>query len=114
MFLVSDFLTTEYAPQLRAAARRHDIIAICVREPVDSSIPASGIVTVADPETGETAEVDTSDPAVRHAYEAAVAVMDADRKRLLGELHIDEIQLMVGEDYVPALLRFFRGRVAAA
>ncbi len=114
VFLVSDFLTTEYAPQLRAAARRHDIIAIRVREPVDSSIPASGIVTLADPETGETAEVDTSDPAVRHAYAAAVAAMDADRKRLLGELHIDEIQLMVGEDYVPALLRFFRGRVAAA
>ncbi|MGD9935083.1 MAG: DUF58 domain-containing protein [Dehalococcoidia bacterium] len=114
VFLVSDFLTADYAPQLRAAARRHDIIAVRVREPVDSSIAAAGILSLSDPETGAVVEVDTSDPAVRHAYEAAVASMDADRKRLFGELHVDEIQLLVGQDYIPALLRFFRGRVVAA
>ena len=35
VFLVSDFLTRDYKRQLSAAARRHDIIAIRVREPLD-------------------------------------------------------------------------------
>jgi uncharacterized protein (DUF58 family) len=39
VFLVSDFLAGDYARQLRAAARRHDIIARRVREPVDEALP---------------------------------------------------------------------------
>lgn len=114
VFLVSDFLTADYAPQLRAAARRHDIIAIRVREPADDSLAPAGIVSLMDPESGAQVEVDTASSAVRAAYHDAVRRMDAERKRLFGELRIDEIQLLVGEDYVPALLRFFRGRAVAA
>ncbi|MCC6380876.1 MAG: DUF58 domain-containing protein [Dehalococcoidia bacterium] len=114
VFLVSDFLAADYRRQLRAAARRHDIIAVCVREPLDEALPDAGLVSLRDAETGETMEIDTSSAAVRAAYAENVAVADAERHRLFGELGIDEIRVMVGSDYVPALLQFFRKRAVAA
>ena len=113
VFLVSDFLATGYTRELRAAARRHDIIAIRVREPIDEALPPAGIIQLADAESGRVSEVDASSTAVRAAYAEHVAAIDDDRRRLFGELGIDEIVVRVGEDYVPALLRFFKRRAVA-
>lgn len=114
VFVVSDFLAEGYARQMRAAARRHDIIAVRVREPIDEALPNAGIVRLRDAETGAEKDVDTGSVRVREAYRAHVEEIDDDRRRLFGELGIDEIRLLVGQDYVPALLRFFRRRAVAA
>ena len=114
VFLISDFLTRDYGPALRAAARRHDIIAVRVREPIDEALPDAGVINLADSETGLQVEVDTGRAAVRDAYADAVREADAERRRLFGSLNIDEIGAMVGVDYVPALLQFFRRRAVGA
>jgi len=114
VFLISDFLAPIEPARLRAAASRHDLIAVTVRDPVDEALPDAGIVTVADAETGAALELDTSSPAVRAAYARRIRQLDADRAALFGQLGIDDIRAVTGEDYVPALLRFFRRRGAAA
>lgn len=114
VFLLSDFLTSGYERQLRAAARRHDIIAVRVREPIDETLPNAGLIRLADAESGAPIEVDSSSAKVRDAYADHVRSLDADRRFLFGTLNIDEIVLTVGEDYVPALLRFFRRRATGA
>ncbi len=113
LFIISDFLTEGYARALRAAARRFDIIAVRIREPLDGQLPAAGVVRVEDAEGGPAYEVDSDDEAVREAYAARVREMDAERERLFGELGIDEIAIVTGEDYVRALLAFFRRRARA-
>lgn len=114
VFLVSDFLAEIDPRQLRAAARRHDIIAVRVREPIDEELPDAGIVTIRDSETGQPAEVDTSSKAVRAAYAGHVAALDRERRLAFGAVGIDEIPVTVGTDYVPALLRFFKRRTVGA
>jgi uncharacterized protein (DUF58 family) len=114
VFLVSDFLAAEFAQPLRAASRRHDIIAIRVREPLDEQLPDAGIVSVRDAETGDLVTVDSGSAAVREAYRRHVAALDDERRRLFGDLGIDEIRVSVGEDYIPALMRFFKRRTVAA
>ena len=114
VFLVSDFLAEVDPRRLRAAARRHDLIAIRVREPIDENLPDAGIVTIRDSETGRPAEVDTSSKEVREAYAAHVAALDRERRLAFGTVGIDEIAVVVGTDYVPALLRFFRRRTVGA
>lgn len=114
VFLISDFMTSGYERQLSAAARRHDIIAIRVREPVDEALPDAGLVTVRDAETGDLRELDTSSARVREAYAEEVRDLDDERRRLFGELRIDEIDVMVGRDYVPALMQFFKRRTMVA
>ena len=113
LFIISDFLTEGYARALRAAARRFDIIAVRIREPLDGQLPAAGVVRLEDAEGGPAYEVDSDDEAVREAYAARVREMDAERERLFGELGIDEIAIVTGEDYVRALLAFFRRRARA-
>ena len=44
LFVVSDFLTEGYERALRAAARRFDVIAVRIREPLDEALPAAGVV----------------------------------------------------------------------
>lgn len=110
VFLVSDFLTTGYARQLRAAARRHDIIALRVREPVDEALPDAGIIRLADAESGVAVDVDSSSDAVRTTYAEHVRELDDDRKGLFGALAVDEVRVSVGTDYVPALMAFFKRR----
>lgn len=114
VFLISDFLTTDYTRQVRAAARRHDIIALRVREPIDEALPNAGIIRLADAETGRPIDVDTGSAATREAYARHVRDLDDERKRLFGSLGIDEIAVNVGQDYVPALLKFFKRRGMAA
>ncbi|MCC7363366.1 MAG: DUF58 domain-containing protein [Dehalococcoidia bacterium] len=114
VFLISDFLATGYENQLSAAARRHDIIAIRVREPLDEELPSAGIVRLRDAETGAFRDVDTSDRRVREGYAAHVREIDEARRRAFGESGIDEIKVMAGEDYVRALLAFFKRRSVAA
>ncbi len=113
LFVVSDFLTEGYARALRAAARRFDIIAVRIREPLDGELPAAGLVRLAGSEDGSVYEVDSDDPAVREAWAARVREIDAERERLFGELGIDEIAIATDEDYVRALLAFFRRRARA-
>ena len=114
VFLVSDFLAEIDARQLRAAVRRHDIIAIRVREPIDEALPDAGIVTIRDSESGRPTELDTGSRAVRAGYAAHVEEMDRERRLTFGAIGVDEIPAMVGVDYVPALLRFFRRRTVGA
>ena len=114
VFLVSDFLSGGYGRQLRAVSRRHDLIAIRVRELIDEQLPNVGLVRLRDAETGESVEVDSSSARVRAAYSERAWELDLERRRLFGEAGIDEISLSVGRDYVPALLQFFRRRSVGA
>ncbi|GAB4334843.1 MAG: DUF58 domain-containing protein [Dehalococcoidia bacterium] len=114
VFLVSDFLDGGFERELRVAARRLDIVAVRVREPGDEALPDIGLARFIDAETGETVDVDTSDARVRRAYAAHVAELDRERQLVFGALGIDEIPVMVGEDYVRALLQFFRRRAVVA
>ena len=114
VFLVSDFLAEIDTRQLRAAARRHDIIAIRVREPIDEELPDAGIVTLRDSETGRPVEIDTGSRTVRETYAQRVQELDRERRIAFGSVGIDEIQATVGVDYVPALLRFFKRRTTGA
>lgn len=110
VFLLSDFLTSDYSRQLTAAARRHDIIAVRVREPIDEALPDAGMITLTDAETGAPIEVDTGSRAVREQYASHVRMLDEERRRTFGAVGIDEISVTVGQDYVPALLKFFKRR----
>jgi hypothetical protein len=114
VFLVSDFLAEVDQRQLRAAARRHDIISIRVREPLDEELPNAGIITIRDSESGRATEIDSSSRAVREAYANHVVAQDHERRLTFGMVGIDEIPAMVGTDYVPALLRFFKRRTVGA
>lgn len=110
VFVVSDFLSPDYAPQLRIAARRHDVIAVSVSDPREERIPPMGLLELEDAERGGTVLVDTNSRQFRETLARERQRRDAERSAMLRASGVDEIRVSTGTDYVDPLLRFFRRR----
>ncbi len=110
VFLLSDFQTSLFDRELGITARRHDLIALPVRDPRESALPDAGIVVFEDAETGEQIEVNTGDASVRAAYGHLVERRREEWARAFRRKRIDSIALTTDEDYLPALREFFRTR----
>jgi len=68
------------------------------------------LVRLMDPETGETLDVDTSDPKVRSQFDLHVSDDAMKRRKLLRRLAIDEIPVNTDSGIMDPLLKFFRQR----
>ena len=110
IFVVSDFMSPDIERPLKLLAQRHDVVAVTVEDPSELDLPDIGLARLTDPETGETVDVDTSDPAVRTAYAESVGADRDARKRLFRRLAIDEVPVRTDGSIVEPLFRFFRNR----
>lgn len=110
IFVVSDFLAADVERPLKLLAQRHDVVAVTVEDPSELELPDIGLARLADPETGEIIDVDTSDRRVRAAFAQHVTEERDARRRLLRRLAIDEVPVRTDGSIVEPLLRFFRAR----
>lgn len=110
VFLISDFLTGDFVRPLTVSAKRHDMIALTVVDPVEEALPDVGVILLEDPETGEQIEVDTSRRDVAKGYAALAEQRARDIKRLFGARGVDSIELRTDSDYLPVLRGFFERR----
>jgi len=110
IFLVSDFLGENIERPLKLLAQRHDVVAVTVEDPSERLLPDIGLVRLVDPETGQTLDVDTSNPEVRARFDTQVSDDAERRKHLLRRLAIDEIPVRTDRGIMEPLLRFFRQR----
>jgi len=111
VFVVSDFISEPgWQQPLAHFARRHDVVAVRVSDPLESELPDLGIVTVRDEETGEELEIDTHDPAFRARLLAMQADAAAAIRMALQSAGVELLELSAGEDLLASLLRFARLR----
>lgn len=110
VFLVSDFLAPGLERPLKLLAQRHDLIAVTVEDPSELDLPDVGLARLADPETGQVIDIDTSDLHVRRAYAKRVLDESEVRKKLLRRLAIDEVLVRTNAGIIEPLFRFFRQR----
>lgn len=110
VFLLSDFIASGYEESLRGLARRHEVIAITLVDPLDLAIPDVGIVEVVDAERGGRVLLDSSSARVREAYAAAAVRHTAQRKRSLATAGVDEIEVRLDGDVTAPLVAYFRRR----
>ena len=107
VFVVSDFISADgWQAALARLARRHEVVAVRVFDPLEMELPDVGLTTVEDAETGEQLLIDASDPAFRERY-AAIAKQQEDA--LLDGLMqsgADTLELATDDDLLDALLRF--------
>jgi len=114
VFVVSDFLGADVERPLKLLAQRHDVVAVTVEDPAEVVLPDVGLARLVDPETGETIDVNTSDPALRAAYGDQVRAERERRRRLLRRLAIDEVPIHTESPIIEPLLKFFRARETRA
>lgn len=112
VFIVSDFLGVDLEDSLRTLVGRHDVVALDIADPREHELVPAGLMTLADPETGEKIELDTSSSRVRAAYRDSMAALTDCKDRVLDRLGIDHVQLATDRPYVHELVEFFLRREA--
>ncbi len=110
VFLLSDFQAPDFSRALAVTARRHDLVALPITDPLEEALPAIGRVVLEDAETGEELEMDTSSPRARRLHQEAVQKRRETLDALLRRARVDRVPLRTDEDYLPALAEFFRRR----
>ncbi len=108
LFVISDFRDAGAEVALRRLAARHEVVAVTVDDPAEHRLPAAGVLVLADPETGERVEVDSSDAAFRTRYAAAAARAETQRAEMLARCGVTTISLQTDSGIVEPLLAFFR------
>jgi uncharacterized protein (DUF58 family) len=110
VFLISDFQAEGFERSLRVLGRRHDVIAVSITDPRETSLPDVGLLELEDAETGETVLIDTGSREVRKHYEASTLERAGRLRELLRSMSIDQIGVETGRAYVRDLMTFFKNR----
>jgi uncharacterized protein (DUF58 family) len=110
LFLVSDLQDTGYERNLRIAGRKHDVIALTLRDERERTLPPVGLARVTEPETGEVLLLDTASRRVREWWRARWEAADARRREALRRSGVDGLELSTESDFVEPLLACFRRR----
>lgn len=107
LFLISDFLAPAgWDGPLRDLARRHDVIAVWIRDPAEEELPDVGVIPIRDPETGQQAWVDSSDRRVRAAYREMVQARQGEVREILRRARVDVLELSTAAPMVEPLVKF--------
>jgi len=110
IFLVSDFIETDFEKPLSLLNKKHDVIAVSVRDLAEVTLPNVGLVEFVDAETGEVALVDTSSRQFRNQYSSTSAQRFDNLKSMLRTIDVDCISISTDKPYIQDLVKFFHMR----
>jgi uncharacterized protein (DUF58 family) len=110
IFLISDFLDSGYHKPLAVAARKHDLIALKLSDPLEMAFPKAGLLRLHDLETGGERLVDTSSGKFRDDFKRRIRLKNEDFDRTMSRMGIDKVYVPAGGDYSAPLFRFFEMR----
>ena len=107
VFVVSDFISSPgWAEPLALLARRHEVVAVRLFDPLEIELPDLGLVVLQDAETGEQAWVDTHDRGFRERFASVVLRHESELRRALAQAGVDCLELSTEGRLVEAVLRF--------
>ncbi len=110
VFIISDFLASDYVKPLRVASKRHDVVAVTVTDPRELDLPGVGLIELEDAETGEEVLVDTRDAEWRRHYAEYNTTIRNDRDQRFRVTGVDAIHIRTDRPYIDPLLQFFKLR----
>jgi uncharacterized protein (DUF58 family) len=111
IILISDFIDEDnYYHNLKALARKHDLVAIHISDKRETNLPKLGIIPIVDKETKKTLWINTSFGNFRQTISGRLNTRRETLEKFSRKHQINFISLDTDEDYVPKLLRLFKVR----
>lgn len=110
IFLISDFWAPNMRRPLSLLNRKHDLIAMILRDPREWEIPPCGIMPIQDAETGRVVWVDTMDIRFRRRYTEIAKQADTAVESLLQSVQVDHAVIECGKPYVDRIVKVFEQR----
>ena len=111
VFMLSDFICPPFETPLSISSRRHDVIGINIFDERERTLPDVGLLRVKDLETDQIKIIDTSNKSLISELEQQWQNSQEQLKNTMRKYGIDQIDIKVEEDYVKALIGFFKKRV---
>ncbi len=107
VFIVSDFFSMPgWAEPLAHLARRHEVVAVRLYDPLERELPDLGMVVMQDSETGEQLFVDTHDRTFRKRFASVAERRERELRTALARAGVDCLELATDGDLVDAVMRF--------
>lgn len=110
VFVVSDFLGADFKQSLNLLSRRHDVVAVPVRDRVEIGMPNVGLIEFQDAETGEMILIDTASGRYRQAYGQESGELFEALKNMMRSVGVDCIPITTDKPYIQDLVNFFHMR----
>lgn len=110
VILISDFLNEGYEHNLKALARKHDLVVIHIYDQREVQLPSLGIIPVLDKETKRTVWLNTSSRAFKREMREVFEDNQQRLEKLCKQHNANYLAIDSREDYVPKLIQLFRVR----
>lgn len=110
VFVVSDFIETGFKKSLSLLNKRHDVVAVPVRDRVEMAMPNVGLIELEDAETGEVLLVDTASGQFQRGYSGRSQADFDELTNLLRSINVDSIPIQTDQPYMHDLVQFFHMR----
>ena len=110
VFIISDFIASDFEKPLTIAARKHDTVAVQIYDTRESSIPKAGLIRLYDPETGDMRWIDTDSKRIRNEYHNWWNSKQAYLQKVLNKNKVDLVKLRTDRSYIAPLQNFFKLR----
>ncbi len=109
--IVSDFLgDADWERPLRGLSGRHQLLAVEVLDPRELELPAAGLMTFVDPESGDQLEVQTSSADLRRRYASAASEQRTQIATMLRHAGAEHLQLRTDRDWLTDVVQFVIAR----
>ena len=110
IFVLSDFIDSDYHDLLRAMSKKHDLVIIQIHSDIELKLPAMGIIPIYDPEKRKTTWVNTSTKSFKTLLAHEIHANSQNLNDLCKQWEANYIQIKAGSDFVPSLIKLFRIR----
>lgn len=110
VFILSDFIDTDFEKAIRIANHKHDLVALKVTDPAETVLPDLGFIRVFDKERNSRRWVDSSNRKVQENYKRYFDRMSREVNAVFTRNGIDYADLSTEKDYVKPLMMLFRKR----
>ena len=111
VFVISDFIDdSNYLESMKWISKKHDAIAIQIKDELEEDLPNLGIIQLSHSESGEKHWVDTSIPEVRRYISKQLDFRSRKLENELRRINAGFVSLNTTEDFVRPLHYFFKNR----
>ncbi len=110
IIFISDFIDEGYEKNLKALAKKHDLVLIHITDKRESKLPKLGIIPVHDKENNQTIWVNSSSPIFRSQLAKTYSDNSQMLQYLSNRTETTYLQIQTDEDFVTKLIRLFKVR----
>lgn len=110
VIFISDFIDEGFEKNMKALARKHDLVTIHISDRRETDLPKLGIVPLYDKESGKVLWMNTSSGNFRQGLNNTFSVNKSELENLCRRQNANYLAIDTNEDYVPKLIKLFKVR----